>query len=176
MTTDLPILDTVERDPERVIRIRDPHPDDVAPNGSYSPSDARPNHDLVDAVIETAIEEDAAIDFAGRFGARPWFRYTPYWNHRGALNPMWSCISYTMKPLPGKSMLGWPNIINPSREPANEWNTYTPRYFSTAFMWAEVRKARAVYLRTLDASPFTGTMFAWNSDPRQEDTLDDAVD
>lgn len=166
----LPILDNSERDTDSVIRIRRPKPEDVADNGSYSPSDARPDLDLVDAVIETAIEEGAVIDFAGRIGARPYFRYTPYWNHRGALNPMWSCLSYTHKAMPGRTMLGWPNVIDPSREPANEWNTYTPRYHSTEFMWAMVRRANYVYLRTVEASPFPGDMFGWRPDPRTEDT------
>lgn len=168
----LPILDHTDRAPECLIRIRRPDPEDVGEDGSYSPSDARPDHALVDAVVETAIEEGAVIDFAGRMGARPYFRYTPYWNHRGAKNPMWSCISYTHKAMPGRTMLGWPNIIDPSREPANEWNTYSPRYNSTEFIWAMVRRTRGVYLRTVEASPFPGTMFKWQPDPRSADALD----
>lgn len=168
MTT-LPILDHTERDRDEMIRIRKPRPRDVSEDGSYSPSDAIPDSDLVDAVIRTAIEEDAVIDFGGRGGARPYMRFTPWWNQRGARNPMWSCISYTMKPMPGRTMLGWPNIIEPSREPSNEWGTYTPRYFSTEWVWAEVHKSTFVYLRTIEASPFTESMFKWSPDPREED-------
>lgn len=137
---------TFEAGPDRPIWIR-PRPGE------------RPDLDAVDAVIERAIEDDLAIVFAGRVGGTPYMKRTPYWNHRGTLVDMWSCISFTFRKMPQRTLLSHPSIIEPNREPYKD--DYNVRNFTTEWVWNEVRKSRFVFLQPVHESPFRSGMLRW---------------
>jgi len=133
-----------------------PDPDDDKLIKIRADPDARPNIDTIDAVIELALSDDLVIDFAGRIGATPFLRHTPYENHRGATCHIWSCISLSFTRMPNKTLLTHPTIVEPI-----ESDDYNVRNFTNEWVWDAVLRSRYVYLRKPSASPFAGNMFQW---------------
>lgn len=111
-----------------------------------------------DEVIEKAKNEDLVVDFVGRMGARPFFRYTPYRNKRGVKCNMWTCISVFPKFMPGENghhdmVFNYPRIIEPDRE------DYPVYIFTDEWIWEKVNRCRGVKLQPVDETPFGGPLF-----------------
>ena len=112
-----------------------------------------------DTVLEKAKTEDVVIDFVGRVGARPYMKYTPYENNRGTKVNMWSCISYTFKRMPHRTLLSHPTIVDPA-----ECDDYNVRMFTDEWVWNQVRKSRGVELIPIEDSPFGSDFMEWYDD------------
>lgn len=104
-----------------------------------------------DEVIRLAKEDDMVIDFCGRWGARPYMKFTPYRNNRGVKIHMWSCISYMFKAMPGRALLGRPKFVWP-----DEIEGYEVASFTDEWVWSRVFRSRGVVLIPVEESPFAG--------------------
>lgn len=109
-----------------------------------------------DTVVERAKANDLVLDFVGRVGARPYIRYTPYENNRGVKVNMWSCISYTFKRMPERTILSYPRIIEP-----DECGDYNVRMFTDEWVKGMVQNSRGVELHPAEETPFSGSMMEW---------------
>lgn len=113
-------------------------------------------HDLVDRAQKSGGDRVLLLD---RIGASPYMRFTPYENHRGVTVNMWSCVSVTAKPMPDRTLLFHPRILDPSR-----LDDYPLRMFTTPWIRQAVRHSRIVKLFDAGDTPFAGDMCRWNGD------------
>lgn len=134
--------------------------------GGYSPSELRPDAEKVDDVIRcvSEAEGDLCIRIVGRIGAMPYFRPTPYRNHRGVLVRMWSCISQYPKAMPGRTMLfGRRTVIWPD-ESDEEYNV---NMFTREWVWDQVWKSKRVEIVPAEESPFCTDWYNWHWEERE---------
>lgn len=122
------------------------------------------NYDVVDEALEMVLEAEGDLCIAMmNVGATPWFRPTPYPNHRGVMVNMWSCISCFPKAVPGKTLLFG------RREPVwpDEHESYNVNMFTTEWLRAELRKVTHFEVRDADESPFKTDWYNWNWENRE---------
>lgn len=99
-------------------------------------------------IVSLAKEDDLAIRL-DRFGAVPYLYHTPYNNNRGVTISMWSCLSFTFRPMPGKALLNHPTIVKPERE---GWDDV--RILTDEWVINKLTKSRQVETIPVDESPF----------------------
>jgi len=107
-----------------------------------------PDHDDARRIVESAKENGDVIRL-DRIGAVPYLKHTPYRNNRGTVVHKWSCVSYTLKPMPERTLLNHPNIITPTEE-------YSVGMFTAEWVVKEVAQCRIVKVYDVEDSPFSG--------------------
>jgi hypothetical protein len=108
-------------------------------------------------IVHEAKEQALAIRL-DRIGATPWLFYTPYTNNRGVAVHMWSCISYTFRKMPEKTLLTHPTVIKP--EDYDDWEI---RMLTDEWLVNQVHRSRIVKTKPLEDSPFDGGIVGgWN--------------
>jgi len=108
-------------------------------------------------IVQTAKDDDLAIRL-DRIGAAPWLAYTPYTNNSGVTVHMWSCISYTARKMPDRTLLMHPRIIQP--EDHESWEI---RMLTDEWVIHQCQHSRIVKTKPLDESPFSGNVVGgWN--------------
>jgi len=108
------------------------------------------DHDTAAQIVNEAKEEDLAIQL-DRMGGQPFLYYTPYVNHSGVKVQMWSCISYSFRAMPDKTLLVQPTIITPEEHDSWEVNQLSDE-------WVEhiLTKSRSAKTVPKEDSPFAG--------------------
>ena len=122
--------------------------------------DDRPNYEYADRVVEDVRDSNGDLVLQlDRIGATPYLRFTPYTNHRGVRVHMWSCVAITAKPMPERTLLFHPRIINPAR-----LENYNVRMFTTEWVKKEARQSRYISTVPVEDTPFGGEMMWWDAD------------
>lgn len=109
------------------------------------------------SIVQEAKDDDLAIRL-DRMGATPWLAYTPYTNNKGVTVHMWSCISYTFRQMPERTLLVHPTIIQPE-----EYDDWEIRMITDEWAIHQCQHSRIVETQPVDESPFGGRVVGgWN--------------
>lgn len=124
------------------------------------------------AVEKVANAEGDLCIVMHNIGGTPWFRPTPYENHRGVVVRMWSCISVYPKAMPGKTLFfGRRAMIWP-----DEKDNYNVRMFTKEWVRAYMRRTRDFEVRKAEDSPYCSDWYNWNWENRPDNVAGDRDD
>jgi len=108
------------------------------------------DHDTAREIVAEAKDKGLAIQL-DRMGGKPYLYYTPYVNHSGVKVQMWSCISYSFRAMPDKTLLVQPTIVEPEQH--DSWKV---NQLSDEWVVHILTKSRQAETLPKEESPFAG--------------------